>query len=73
MKRQAKGEVQVSSGKKCFYCHEDGHIKKLCPKRKKKEKAQENGRNVALVEQDEGYESAYVLVVATKHLDRQWK
>ena len=68
-KSKQKARSKSRGGRKtvrCFVCHEEGHIKKDCPKRKNNVKPQEGG-GAAIVQNDDGYESLDVLVVSTRH------
>ena len=60
-------------GRKCFYCHKEGHYKKECPKRKKKkgEKLNQKDLGVAAVASD-GYDLADILVVSSNDSGGEW-
>lgn len=78
MKDKKKGRSKSRGDKKLiryYFCHDEGHIKKDCPdKRKKKMKKtqEENGEAAVVHQEDEGYEIADVLVVSTRRLDKHW-
>ena len=66
-KSRSKSKVRI----KCYHCHKEGHIRKMCPERQKgnPEKKSEPAE-VAIV--GEGYELADVLIVSSINSDKEW-
>ena len=54
-----------------FECQEIGHTKRFCPKKKKREKEQEESKGEVAVVQD-GYDISKVLVVSINDTDKNW-
>ncbi|KAG8367168.1 hypothetical protein BUALT_Bualt16G0044500 [Buddleja alternifolia] len=71
-KKEKKSRSKSRSRKiECYHCHKEGHIRRLCPDRLKKN-AEKNKEQVDIAVASDGYESADVLTVSNNNSENEW-
>ncbi|KAH9646639.1 hypothetical protein KPL70_024932 [Citrus sinensis] len=74
--RKRSKSKSKSKNLKCFQCHKEGHFKKDCPERKNKDRdgPKKNGDAAVASDEkdDEGYDSAGVLLVTGTQTNGKW-
>ncbi|KHN13665.1 Retrovirus-related Pol polyprotein from transposon TNT 1-94, partial [Glycine soja] len=70
-KSKNKRRSKYKNEKACYYCKKEGHFRKECPERKKKNNGKYNDESDIAVVAD-GYESAEVLSISTKKHSEEW-
>ena len=69
-KNRGKSLLKSKVGRKCCYCHKEGHYKKECPERKKKAEKLNQKDSGDAVDASNDYDSTDVLVVSSSD---SWK
>ncbi|KAG8362995.1 hypothetical protein BUALT_BualtUnG0016000 [Buddleja alternifolia] len=71
-KKEKKSRSKSRSRKiECYHCHKEGHIRRLCPDRLKKN-AEKNKEQADVAVASDGYESADVLTVSNNNSENEW-
>ncbi|KAG8364666.1 hypothetical protein BUALT_Bualt18G0022200 [Buddleja alternifolia] len=70
-KKDKRSRSKSKSKIECYHCHKEGHIRRLCPERQKKNLEKQKEQADIVVASD-GYESADVLMVSSINSEREW-
>lgn len=74
-RRESRGKSKSRSKSKfkvkCYHCHKEGHMRKVCPERQRGNQERKKDEAEAAVVTD-GYESAEILMVSSVNSEKEW-